>query len=209
MLPPTPPQAGLTWYIGDESAVAEFRQATRAWVEAYPSHDHVSLTPQGWSLHKQHAPNVDILFVCIRLQTMSRARDSPVPGPGLLRTRRWPWGLPQVIGPAREALESDNNWIRLALSAIKEVSARASHPTILWVAPEDRGGDSASLWQLPEFRRFAAEGGWFRYGFHQCEMAPSASPRPSAILSLSPLRDAALAKGWPKSEVETTHTAAP
>ncbi len=198
MLPPTPPQTGLLWHIGEESAAAEFRQASRAWATAYISHDYANLTPQEWKLHKQQAPNVDVLFICMRLRTMARARETHAHGPGPLRTRRWPWGLPQVVGAARDALEEDNQWIRMALSAIKEVSTRASLPTIIWVSPEDRGGDSASLWQLPELRQFATEGGWFRYGFHQCEMIPSTSPRPTAVLSLSPLRDATLMKGWPK-----------
>ncbi len=198
MLPPTPPQTGLIWYIGEESAAAEFRQASRAWANAYLSHEHVDLTPQEWKLHKQHARNVDVLFVCMRLPTMARARERHARGPGPLRTRRWPWGLPRIGGAAREALERDNEWIRTALSAMKEVSTQSSHPTIILISPEDRGGDSASLWQLPELRQFATEGGWFRYGFHQCEMVTSASPRPTAVLSLSPLRDPTLSKGWPK-----------
>ncbi len=198
MLPPTPPQTGLAWYIGDESTAAEFRQATRAWMQAYLRHEFADLTPQNWQHHKHQAHNVDVLFICMRLRTMARARGSQTPGPGPLRTRRWPWGLPRVLGTARDALESDNDWIRMALSAIKEVSSQASHPTILWTAPEDRGGDDASLWQLPELRQFATGGGWFRYAFHQCELTPAANPRPTAVLSLSPLRDALLAKGWPK-----------
>ncbi len=129
---------------------------------------------------------------------MARARENQTGGPGPLRTRRWPWGLPHMGGAAREAIERDNEWIRMALSAMKEVSTRASQPTILLTAPEDRGGDSASLWHLPELRQFATEGGWFRYAFHQCEMAPSTSPRPMAVLSLSPLRDPLLRKGWPQ-----------
>ncbi len=198
MLPPTPPQTGLLWHIGEESAAAEFRQASRAWAKAYLTHEYADLTPLNWKLHKQHAHNVDVLFICMRLQTMSRARETRAGGPGPLRTRRWPWGLPQVGGAARDALERDNEWIRMTLSAMKEVSTQSSHPTIILVAPEDRGGDAASLWQLPELRQFATDGGWFRYGFHQCEMVPSASPRPTAVLSLSPLRDPTLAKGWPK-----------
>ncbi len=86
----------------------------------------------------------------------------------------------------------------MALSAINVVATRAPHPTILWTAPEDRGGDSANIWQLPELRLFATKGGWFRYAFHQCEMAPSRNPRPMAVLSLSSLRDETLSKGWPK-----------
>ncbi len=129
---------------------------------------------------------------------MSRARELDVDGPGLLRTRRWPWGIPDIGGTARSALEIDNDWIRLALSAIREVSSRASHPTIMWVAPEDRGGDAASVWQLPELRKFSSSGGWFRYGFHQCELVSALRPRPTGVLTLSPLRHTSLAKGWPK-----------
>ncbi len=92
MLPPTPPQTGLSWYIGEEAAVAEFRQAARAWTEAYLSHDFVHLTPPEWKLHKHQAHNVDVLFIAMRLQTMARARETNSPGPGLIRTRRWPWG---------------------------------------------------------------------------------------------------------------------
>ncbi len=198
MLPPTPPQTGLFWHIGDQSAAAEFRQATRAWATAYLHQDYVALNPQDWELHKQHAHNVDVLFIGIRLPTMARAREKHTHGPGPLRNRRWPWGLPHVVGAAREALEQDNDYIRMALSAMKEVSTRASHPTILLVAPEDRGGDSANLWQLPELRQFATEGGWFRYAFNQCELTPSTHPRPTAVLSLSPLKDPTLSKGWPK-----------
>ncbi len=198
MLPPTPPQTGLLWHIGEESTAAEFRQASRAWAKAYITCDYADLTPQTWEHHKQQAHNVDVLFICMRLQTMARARESHTRGPGPLRSRRWPWGLPQVGGAAREALERDNERIRMTLSAIKEVSTRSSHPTIIFIAPEDRGGDAASLWQLPELRQFATDGGWFRYAFHQCEMVPSPSPRPSAVLSLSPLHDPTLSKGWPK-----------
>ncbi len=198
MLPRTPPQTCLTWYIGEESAAAEFRQASKAWASAYLRHEHVDLTPAEWELHKPQASDVDVLFVCMRLQNMSRARECNSDGPGLLRTRRWLWGLPEIGGTARSTLELDNDWIRTALSAIKEVSSRTSHPTVLCVAPEDRGGDSASLWQMSELRKFATEGGWSRYGFHQCEMASSLSPRPTTVLSLSPLRNKSLVKGWPK-----------
>jgi hypothetical protein len=194
MLPPTPPQTGLVWHIGEEAAAAECRQAARAWTQAYSSHEFVNLTPPEWSLHKQRAHNVDVLFIALKLQTMARARELHAGGPGLLRTRRWPWGLPQMGGAAREAIEHDNKRIRLALSAMKEVSTRSSHPTIIMAAPEDRGGDSASLWHLPELRQFATEGGWFRYAFYQCEMVQSASSRPTAVLSLSPLHDPILRK---------------
>ncbi len=198
MLPRTPPQRGLTWHIGEESTAAEIRQASEPWVSAYIDHDHVSITPEEWDLHRPQAFNVDLLFICMRLPTMSRARETQTDGPGLLRSRRWPWGFPEIGGAARLALERDNILIKTALAAIREVSSQAKHPTILLIAPEDRGGDSASLWQMPELRRFAAEGGWFRYGFHQCELQPSQRPRPSAVLSLCPLRDPRLLKGWPK-----------
>ncbi len=178
--------------------MAEFRQAARAWTEAYSSHDFVLLTPQEWELHHHQASNVDVLFIAMRLQTMARARETNSPGPGLIRNRRWPWGMPQVTGSARDALENDNRWIRLALSAINKVATHSRNPTILWTAPEDRGGESANLWQLPELRLFATRGGWFRYAFYQCEMTTSRNPRPTAVLSLSPLRDKTLSKGWPK-----------
>ncbi len=197
-LPPTPPQTGLVWHIGEEAAAAECRQAARAWTRAYTDYAFTNLKPQEWHLHKQHAHNVDLLFIGMRLPTMARARENQPGGPGPLRTRRWPWGLPQMGGTAREAIERDNEWIRLALSSMKEVSTRSSHPTILLVAPEDRGGNSPSLWDLPELRQFATEGGWFRYAFHQCEMARSTNQRPTAVLSLSPLRDPLLHKGWPR-----------
>ncbi len=118
----------------------EFRQASKAWAESYIRHEHVDITPSTWELNKPRAPEVDVLFICMRLHTMSRARELDVDGPGLLRTRRWPWGIPEIGGTARSALETDNGWIRLALSAIREVSSRASHPTIMWVASENRGG---------------------------------------------------------------------
>ncbi len=37
-----------------------------------------------------------------------------------------------------------------------------------------------------------------RYSFNQCEMTSAAHPRPTSVLSFSPLRDPLLRKGWPK-----------
>ncbi len=112
------------------------------------------------------------LVICLTLKTLSRARAVSGLGPRPIRTRRWPWGLPSVGGTARADLEADNKLIRLALSALKEVISSASDATVLWLAPEDRGGDSANLWQFPELREFSRRHGLFRYSFNQCEFEP-------------------------------------
>ncbi len=196
--PATPSQRCLTWYVGRESSAAEFRTAAEAWSTAYVRGDHVTVDCSNWDRHKPDAGEVDVLFVCLPLPTMARARAIKQKGPGLLRTREWPWGLPDVEGSARTALEADNDLIRMSMSAIREVAARSSQPTILWVAPEDRGGESGSIWQLRELRQYAVEGGWMRYSFNQCETTSSTSPRPTSVLSLSPLKHTLLRKGWPK-----------
>ncbi len=169
-----------------------------AWSSPYVRWDHVNIDCTNWDQHRPSSGEVDVLFVCLPLATMSRARAIPQRGPGLLRTREWPWGLPDVEGAARTALEKDNNLIRTSMSAIREVAARSVQPTILWVASEDRGGDAGSLWQLQELRQYATMGGWMRYCFNQCEVTTSTNPRPTAVLSFSPLRNALLRKGWPK-----------
>ncbi len=196
--PATPSQRCLTWYVGRDSSAAEFRSAAKAWSTAYVRCDHVNLDCMNWDRHKPDAGEVDVLFVCLPLPTMARARVIKQRGPGLLRTREWPWGLPDVEGSARTAIETDNDLIRLSMSAIREVAARSSHPTILWVAPEDRGGIAGNIWQLRELRQYAIEGGWMRYSFNQCETTSSKSPRPTSVLSLCPLRHTLLRKGWPK-----------
>ncbi len=139
-----------------------------------------------------------MLLIALHLPTMARARALPRGGPGLLRTRDWPWGLPDVVGSARKALDSDNDNIRLAMMTIREVSTRAMQPTILWIAPEDKGGRASSVWQLSELKQYASGGGWTRYSFNQCEVSASQYQRPTSVLSFSPLRHPLLRKGWPR-----------
>ncbi len=172
--------------------------AVKAWSAAYLRTQHVVIDGANWEQQRPNSGEVDVLFVALHLHTMARARAVPHRGPGLLRTRDWPWGLPDVAGEARMALDSDNGLIRLAMSAIRDVSSNSKQPTILWVAPEDKGGRAASIWQLAELRQFALEGGWTRYSFNQCEVSDSRNQRPTAVLSFSPLRHPLLRKGWPR-----------
>ncbi len=202
--PTTPPQCGLIWCMGRSALVAEFRTAAKAWTEAYVRERHAVIDCANWEQHKHMAGDVDVLFIALPLPTMARARAIEGQGPTLLRTREWPWGLPGVTGDARRALEADNDLIRLAMSAVREVAAQAVQPTILWTAPEDRGGNAGNLWQLRELRQYASEGGWARYSFNQCEVTSSLSPRPTSVLSFSPLRHPLLRKGWPKLKTNGT-----
>lgn len=104
-------------------------------------------------------------------------------GPRPLRTALHPWGLPWLEGEKLRKVASSNAMIRLCLQVLEE--ALKQNMGGLLEHPENLGSvrsrpsatvRPASIWELPEVRRFQ-QGRVFTVAFYQCRFgAPSRKP---------------------------------
>ncbi len=149
--------------------------------------------------HRPRAPSVSTLLCCPTTSTWSRSRRRGTRGPPPTRSATWPWGVPWLSPGHRDSTEHDNDSLRLCIS-VADCVLEYSAITLL-AFPEQYGstdGDRpASPWDLREVREWASKRSLWRIAFRQCELGPSARPRPTGALINASLRHASFYYGWP------------
>ena len=136
------------------------------------------------------AGDYDIIVMSPPCATWSRARLSGKPGPGPVRNRDHPWGIPHLRYEwEKQQAENGNVFIHFAIRTITTAQAckRRGHRVMtLLEHPEDLGrcplGVPASIWQLKELRSAYAEFPFVSVAGHQCQFGLDA-PKPTRLLS--------------------------
>ena len=167
----------------------------------------------GWKhleLHSGDAPpqeRIDVLNVIPPTKTWSRARHRPETRHTALRSRSWPWRLPEIVGEDRALLERENEDLRFGLAVAHNAFKRNPSMTFALAAPEDRGAldgvHPGSVWQIKELRRWSRRHELRRTAVNQCELGLAGSAAPLGILlharaNGSSARNTPLRAGWPR-----------
>ena len=161
--------------VGSLAACAEMRAAFGTVLRPLASLLRLNWThcdlPEGESLPQQR---LDVLVVVPPTQTWSRARHRATTCHQALRSKQWPWGLPQAAGSDRAKIEEGNTELRRGLRLLHAALADNERLTLAFVAPEDRGAlddtHPSSIWQLKELRRWSRIHECRRAALNQCEL---------------------------------------
>ena len=134
--------------------------------------------------------------------TWSRAPWANQFGPRPLRTSNYPWGFPWLEGDRQQKVAASNSMVRLCIDVLELIETMRftlffwlEHPEDLgavatyrrkkgkqWFHQVDSGVRPASIWQLPELRRFLQLPGALTRAFHQC-FFKAESPKPTRVLT--------------------------
>ena len=134
--------------------------------------------------------------------TWSRAPWANQFGPRPLRTSSYPWGFPWLEGDRQQKVAASNSMVRLCIDVLELIETMRftlffwlEHPEDLgavatyrrkkgkqWFHQVDSGVRPASIWQLPELRRFLQLPGAITRAFHQC-FFKAESPKPTRVLT--------------------------
>ena len=137
--------------------------------------------------------------------TWSRAPWANQFGPRPLRSHSHPWGFPWLEGARQKKVASSNSMVGLCLQVLEIILENNLTTWFWWEHPEDLGSvrsyrrrprsqwfaklhpqvRPASIWQLPELRRFLELPGAFTRTFHQCFFKAD-SPKPTRVFTTLP-----------------------
>lgn len=153
-------------------------------------HDLLSSDAQEAIMARISAGDYDIVILSPPCSTWSRARFSDKPGPGPVRNRQHPWGIPHLQHEWMKRHARDGNtFIHFSIRAIAAAQGckrRGFRVMTLLEHPEDLGrtknGVPASIWQLQELRKAYAEFPFVTAAGHQCQFDVDWS-KPTRLLS--------------------------
>ncbi len=135
------------------------------------------------------------------ITTWARGRHSCPLGPKPLRDTQWPWGLPWLAPREQEQTDMANAELRQIMRIIVAVLDRAPGAHIMIFHPEQLGparrGSPATIWDLPELRRWSNRAGMMRAAVYQCKFGPTEYRFPMGVLSSHCLNSKLFCKGWP------------
>ena len=149
----------------------------------------------------------DLLLLSPPCGSWSRANWRGGRGPKPCRCREHPWGYPNSLAPARRRADQGNEFILFSIRAIEAAhrarTARGVITRVFLEHPEDLGrtpgSDPASIWQVPEIRRFGDPPfGIPTCAGHQCQFANVDYAKPTRILSDVPGTMNFGPAGWPQ-----------
>ncbi len=133
--------------------------------------------------------------------TWARGRHSCPLGPKPLRDKQWPWGLPWLAPREQEQVDAANAELRHIMRVIVAVLDRAPGAHIMIFHPEQLGparrGSPATVWDLPELRRWSNRAGMMRAAVYQCKFGSTEFRFPVGVLSSHCLNSKLFCKGWP------------
>ncbi len=134
--------------------------------------------------------------------TWARGRHSCPLGPKPLRDMQWPWGLPWLAPREQESVETANAELRQIMRIIVTVLDKAPEALVLLFHPEQLGpaprGSPATVWDLPELKRWSTRAGMMRAATYQCRYGPTEYRFPIGVLSSHCLNSKLFDRGWPK-----------
>ena len=158
------------------------------------AHDILDKEVQEKIMSKIAAGDYDIVVLSPPCATWSRARWSNGDGPGPVRNRRYPWGIPHLeFEWQKRHARNGNEFVHFAIRTIvtcQGCKRRGRRVMTLLEHPEDLGrvkyglhkGVPASIWQLPELRKAYAEFPFVTVAGHQCRFGVD-FPKPTRLLT--------------------------
>ena len=172
-------------------------------------HDMLDSEAQEAIMARIAAGDYDIVVMSPPCATWSRARLSNHKGPGPVRDRDHPWGIPHLRYEwMKKSAAEGNVFIHFAIRTIATCQAakrRGFRVMTILEHPEDLGrcpkGVPASIWQLKELRSAYAEFPHVAVAGHQCQFgldAPTPTRLYSDIVSLLAFGYG----GWPRFDDE-------
>ena len=153
-------------------------------------HDMLDSEAQEAIMARIAAGDYDIVVMSPPCATWSRARLSNHKGPGPVRDRDHPWGIPHLRYEwMKKSAAEGNVFIHFAIRTIATCQAakrRGFRVMTILEHPEDLGrcpkGVPASIWQLKELRSAYAEFPHVSVAGHQCQFGLDA-PKPTRLYS--------------------------
>ena len=170
----------------------------------------VKISPTNYVEEQPKASQVSWTLAVLAPRTWSRARHANPQGPQPCRSIQWPWGFPWNEAQSKTKVEEDNDAVRFAFKVVRETLQSNSTMAVTVCAPEQLGstprGTLASIWSLPEIRKWARRHRLWRITFYQCEQGSSARAMPTAMLVNHRVSLNRAKRGWPKRAcAETAH----
>ncbi len=133
--------------------------------------------------------------------TWARGRHSFPFGPKPLRDTQWPWGLPWLAPREQEQVDNANAEFRNIMRIVVAALDRAPGAHVLILHPEQLGparrGAPATIWDLPELKRWSIRTGMMRAATYQCRFGPTEHRHPVGVLASHCLNIKLFSKGWP------------
>ncbi len=188
------------WYTGHVPTGAEMERQIAAWRSTRGGGDSFRFTvldalariPDGIPTAVIAVPSTT---------TWARGRHASPLGPKPLRDISWPWGLPWLAPREQAQVDAANTELRQAMQVVVAALDRAPAAHIMILHPEQLGpaprGSPATIWDLPELRRWAARAGMMRAATYQCRFGATEYRFPIGILSSQCLNSKLFDKGWP------------
>ncbi len=188
------------WYTGHIPTGAEMERQMSAWRLARGGESEFRFTIlDALARIPDDAPTAVIAVPSIT--TWARGRHASPLGPKPLRDINWPWGLPWLAPREQSQVDAANAELRQAMRVIVAALNRAPGARIMILHPEQLGpaprGAPATIWDLPELRRWAARAGMMRAATYQCRFGATEYTAPIGILSSHCLNSKLFDKGWP------------
>ena len=190
----------LVWWTGSLDHEAEIHLAFQEVASALSLKFRFQHIVDAASLayHRPRAPEVAFALLLPATATWSRARSMGRQGPVALRSKAWPWGVPGLTTEQRQAVEADNDHLRLTLE-VAEILRQLYVPWVLSF-PEQFGNTAgetpASVWDLDELVCWAKLHKIWRVALNQCEYGERRR-RPTGILTNTALSGSRVHHGWP------------
>ncbi len=173
--------------------------------EAPPQIVAYAFNSEGLTQFQTDMPSIDVAIFLPHLPTWSRLPYLNSRGPKPLRTREFPWGLPQLPTDIADRVNTENGIYQQTLDVIDLYLSQAAKPFSRGLAlfhPEDLGahanGRPASPWQLARLATIAKGANLQRAALQQCRLGPCSRVSPMGILHNLEPWPGTVRRGWPR-----------